>query len=154
MLKILALVDGSKSSSRAVRYVIEMSAACKDTPDVHLLNVQLPVAPGIAARHVRRRDLDAYYRDEGMPALAPARKLLDKAGIPHALHIGVGEVGETVAKYVKKLSAQQVAMGTRASVRCGPAVRFGDDQGRACGQRSDRGGEIAGEALVSGKSIF
>lgn len=113
MLKILALVDGSKSSSRAVRYVIEMSAACKDTPDVHLLNVQLPVAPGIAARHVRRRDLDAYYRDEGMPALAPARKLLDKAGIPHALHIGVGEVGETVAKYVKKLSAQQVAMGTR-----------------------------------------
>jgi hypothetical protein len=74
MLKILALVDGSKSSSRAVRYVIEMSAACKDTPDVHLLNVQLPVAPGIAARHVRRRDLDAYYRDEGMAALAPARR--------------------------------------------------------------------------------
>ena len=27
--------------------------------------------------------------------------------------VGVGEVGETVAKYVKKLSAQQVAMGTR-----------------------------------------
>ena len=37
MLKILALVDGSKSSSRAVRYVIEMSAACKDTPDVHIM---------------------------------------------------------------------------------------------------------------------
>jgi len=29
------------------------------------------------------------------------------------LHIGVGEVGETVAKYVKKLAAQQIAMGTR-----------------------------------------
>ena len=113
MLKILALVDGSKASTRAVRYVIEMSAACRDTPDIHLLNVQLPVAPGIVARHVRRDDLDAYYHDEGIVALAPARKLLDKAGIPHALHIGVGEVGETVAKYVKKLSAQQVAMGTR-----------------------------------------
>jgi nucleotide-binding universal stress UspA family protein len=48
-----------------------------------------------------------------MAALAPARKLLDKAGVPHALHIGVGEVGETMAKYVKKLSAQQIAMGTR-----------------------------------------
>ena len=113
MLTILALVDGSKSSSRAVRYVIAMSAACKDTPDVHLLNVQLPVASGIVARHVRRNDLDAYYHDEGMAALAPARKLLDKAGVPHAFHIGVGEVGETVAKYVKKLSAQQIAMGTR-----------------------------------------
>jgi nucleotide-binding universal stress UspA family protein len=113
MLTILALVDGSKSSSRAVRYVIRMSAACKETPDIHLLNVQMPVAPGIVARHVRRSDLDAYYHDEGMAALAPARKLLDKAGVPHAVHIGVGEVGETVAKYVKKLSAQQVAMGTR-----------------------------------------
>jgi nucleotide-binding universal stress UspA family protein len=113
MLTILALVDGSKSSSRAVRYVIAMSAACKDTPDVHLLNVQLPVAPGIVARHVRGSDLDAYYHDEGMAALAAARKLLDKAGVPHAFHIGVGEVGETVAKYVKKLSAQQIAMGTR-----------------------------------------
>ena len=62
---------------------------------------------------MRRNDLDAYYHDEGMAALAPARKLLDKAGVPHAFHIGVGEVGETVAKYVKKLSAQQIAMGTR-----------------------------------------
>ena len=113
MLRILTLVDGSKSSSRAVRYVIAMSAACKDMPDIHLLNVQLPVAPGIVARHVHRGDLDAYYHDEGMAALAPARKLLDKAGVPHALHIGVGEVGETVAKYVKKLAAQQIAMGTR-----------------------------------------
>jgi nucleotide-binding universal stress UspA family protein len=113
MLKILALVDGSKSSTHAVRYVIQMSVACKETPDIHLLNVQLPVAPGIVGRHVRRSDLDAYYHDEGMAALAPARKLLDKAGVPHALHIGVGEVGETVAKYVKELSAQQIAMGTR-----------------------------------------
>ena len=113
MLKILALVDGSKASSHAVRYVIEMAAACRETPDIHLLNVQLPVASGIIARHVRRNDLDAYYHDEGMAALAPARKLLDKASVPHALHIGVGEVGETVAKYVKQLSAQQIAMGTR-----------------------------------------
>jgi nucleotide-binding universal stress UspA family protein len=113
MLKILALVDGSKSSNRAVRYVIGMSAACRETPDIHLLNVQLPVAPGIVARHVRSKDLDAYYHDEGMAALAPARKLLDKAGVPHALHIGVGEIAETVAKYVKKLSVQQIAMGTR-----------------------------------------
>jgi nucleotide-binding universal stress UspA family protein len=113
MLKILTLVDGSESSGRAVRYVIEMSAACKEAPDIHLLNVQVPVAPGSVARHVRRSDLDDYYHDEGMAALAPARKLLDKAGVVHALHIGVGEIGETVAKYVKELSAQQIAMGTR-----------------------------------------
>ena len=113
MLKILALVDGSESSSRAVRYVIGMSGACKEPPDIHVLNVQMPVAPGNVARHVRRGDLDAYYHDEGMAALAPARALLDEAGIPHAVHIGVGEIGETVAKYVNELSVQQIAMGTR-----------------------------------------
>ncbi len=114
MLKILALVDGSESSSRAVRYAIEMSAACKEAADIHLLNVQTLVTPGNLGRHVRRTDLDGYYHDEGMTALAPARKLLDKAGVPYAFHIGVGEIGETVAKYVKELSAQQIAMGTRA----------------------------------------
>ena len=113
MLKILALVDGSESSSRAVRYVIEMSGACKEVPDVHLLNVQVPVAPGNVARHVRRGDLDAYYHDEGMAALAAARLLLDEADVRHTVHIGVGEIGETVAKYVDELSAQQIAMGTR-----------------------------------------
>lgn len=113
MLKILALVDGSESSSRAVRFVIATSALCKEAPEIHLLNVQMPVTPGNIGRHVRHDDLDDYYHDEGMRALAPARKLLDDVGIRHAFHIGVGEIGETVARYVKELSAQQIAMGTR-----------------------------------------
>jgi nucleotide-binding universal stress UspA family protein len=113
MLKILALVDGSESSSRAVRHVIATSALCKEEPEIHLLNVQMPVTPGNIGRHVSHGDLDDYYHDEGMRALAPARKLLDDAGIRHAFHIGVGEIGETVARYVKELSAQQIAMGTR-----------------------------------------
>jgi nucleotide-binding universal stress UspA family protein len=113
MLKILALVDGSESSSRAVRHVIATSALCKEAPEIHLLNVQMPVTPGNIGRHVSHGDLDDYYHDEGMRALAPARKLLDDAGIRHAFHIGVGEIGETVARYVKELSAQQIAMGTR-----------------------------------------
>jgi nucleotide-binding universal stress UspA family protein len=113
MLKILALVDGSESSSRAVRHAIATSALCKEAPEIHLLNVQMPVTPGNIGRHVSHGDLDDYYHDEGMRALAPARKLLDDAGIRHAFHIGVGEIGETVARYVKELSAQQIAMGTR-----------------------------------------
>jgi nucleotide-binding universal stress UspA family protein len=114
MLKILALVDGSDSASRAVGYVIGMSALCKEAPEIHLLNVQAPVTPGNIGRHVSHSDLDDYYHDEGVRALAPARKLLDTAGVKHTFHIGVGEIGETVAKYVKELSAQQIAMGTRA----------------------------------------
>jgi nucleotide-binding universal stress UspA family protein len=113
MLKILALVDGSESSSRAVRYIIATAALCKEAPEIHLLNIQMPVTPGNIGRHVSHGDLDDYYHDEGMRALAPARKPLDDAGIRYAFHIGVGEIGETVARYVKELSAQQIAMGTR-----------------------------------------
>lgn len=113
MLKVLTLVDGSESSSRAVGYVIEMSGLCKVAPDIHLLNVQTPVAQGNIGRRLSPGDLDDYYHDEGMMALAPARKLLDQAGIAHAFHIGVGDIGETVAKYVSELSARQIVMGTR-----------------------------------------
>lgn len=114
MLKILTLVDGSESSNRAVSYVIQMSALCKEAPEIHLLNVQPRVTPGNVGRHVHHDDLDHYYHDEGMAALKPGRKLLDKAGVSHAFHIGVGDVGETVAKYVNELAVQQIAMGTRA----------------------------------------
>ena len=42
-----------------------------------------------------------------------ARKLLDRWGGQDAFHIGVGEIGKTVEKYVKELTVYQVAMGTR-----------------------------------------
>ncbi|HEY8623950.1 MAG TPA: universal stress protein [Casimicrobiaceae bacterium] len=113
MLKILVLIDGSECSSRAVKYVIELSAICKEAPDIHLLNVQMPITPGNIGRHVNRADLDDYYHDEGVAALTPARRLLNAAGVKHAFHIGVGDIAETVAKYVKELAAGQVAMGTR-----------------------------------------
>src|SRR5690348_3389576 len=112
--KILALVDGSESSNRAISYVVEMSGVCKAALDVHLLNVQTPVAQGNIGRQLSPTDLDEYYHDEGMEALASARKLLDNAGLAHAFHIGVGDIGETVAQYVKELSTGQIVMGTRA----------------------------------------
>ena len=46
-------------------------------------------------------------------ALAPALKLLDRAGVKHTFHIGLGDIAETVAKYVNELVPQQIAMGTR-----------------------------------------
>ena len=114
MLKILALVDGSESSNHAIGYVIKMSDLCKTALDVHLLNVQTPVAQGNIGRQLSSTDLDEYYHDEGMAALASARKLLDNAKLAHAIHIGVGDIDETVAQYVEELAADQIVMGTRA----------------------------------------
>jgi len=46
MMKMLLPVDGSENSLRAVQHVIAMKEKYSDPIEVHLLNVQLPVASG------------------------------------------------------------------------------------------------------------
>ena len=113
MLKVLVLVEGSANSSRAASYAASMASLYKEPPELHLLNVQHSF-PGtvrmIAADEARR-----FHHDEGIKALAPARQLLDAAGIKYTYHIGVGEIGETVVQYVKDKRIEQVVMGTRGA---------------------------------------
>ena len=113
MLKVLIPVDGSDNSSRAVGYVIEEMKLYKEPPEIHLLNVQPGIASGNVKSYISHEDLNKYYHDEGIVALAPARKLLDAAGVKYAYHISVGEVGATVAQYVKEKNIRQIVMGTR-----------------------------------------
>jgi nucleotide-binding universal stress UspA family protein len=54
-----------------------------------------------------------YHHDEGIKALAGARKLLDDAKVKYTYHIGVGEVVEVVARFVRELKCEQIVMGTR-----------------------------------------
>lgn len=110
MLKILIPVDGSDNSLRAVAYVIRMAGKAGEPFEIHLLNVQHPF-PG-TIKGVSRL-AKQHHHDEGMKALAGARKLLDKAKLEYAFHIGVGEVAEIVAGFVQELKCDQVAMGTR-----------------------------------------
>jgi len=109
-MKILLPVDGSETSARAVQLVIKQTLNAKDVPEVHLLNVQhsLPgTIKGVAAQ------AKAHHHDEGIKALANARKLLDDANVKYTYHISVGEVGEVVAHFVNELKCDQVVMGTR-----------------------------------------
>jgi nucleotide-binding universal stress UspA family protein len=50
-----------------------------------------------------------------MKALAAARKVLDDAKLAYKYHIGVGDVGEIVAHFVKEIGADQVVMGTKGA---------------------------------------
>jgi nucleotide-binding universal stress UspA family protein len=110
MLKTLIPVDGSDNSARAVQFLVKRAANSKEPLEVHLLNVQHPfpgTVKGVAEQAKQ------YHHDEGVKALANARKLLDDAKIKYAYHIGVGEVGEVVAHFVNDLKCDQVVMGTR-----------------------------------------
>jgi nucleotide-binding universal stress UspA family protein len=112
MLKVLMPVDGSDNSLRTVRFLVQKAALYKEPLEIHLLNVQRPF-PG-TVRGVREQ-AEQYHHDEGIKALAGARKLLDDAGLKYAYHISVGEAGEVIAHFCKDKQIEQVVMGTRGA---------------------------------------
>ena len=105
-------VDGSENSLRTVRFVMQKAALYKEPLELHLLNVQRPFPGTVRGVH---EEAEKYHHDEGIKALAGARKLLDDAGLKYVYHISVGEAGEIIAHFVKDKNIEQVVMGTRGA---------------------------------------
>ena len=112
-MKILLPVDGSENSLRAVQHVIAMKEQYSDPIEVHLLNVQLPVASGAVKMFISQQQLNDFYRDEGVAAVKDARALLDQAGVSYQHHIGVGDLAGTITAYAKDKQCRQIVVGTR-----------------------------------------
>jgi YjbE family integral membrane protein len=112
--RILLAVDGSAESARATQRVIDMRKDLADPAalDLHVVNVQRPVS-GDVSSFVARKSLGEYYHELGERALAPARKLLDDAGVSYQPHQCVGTPGATIAKEAKARSCDLIVMGTR-----------------------------------------
>ena len=111
VLRVLLPTDASSSSLAAVRHVVAMAGRGLAV-EVHLLNVQAPLR-GSATTLIAQSDRDAYHRDEGMKVLAGAQQLLEQASLPAHLHVGVGDPGETVLAFARRLGCQHIVMGTR-----------------------------------------
>ncbi|MEW5865134.1 MAG: universal stress protein [Pseudomonadota bacterium] len=107
--RVLVPVDGSECSNRAVEFLARKAKYYAEPLEVHLLNVQHPF-PG-TIRGVHRQAQEAHH-EEGMKALAAARRILDEAGVPYQHHIAVGEPADTIVRYVKEKAVDQVVMGT------------------------------------------
>lgn len=110
MLRVLIPVDGSDNANRAVKFVIRKAPLYKEPLEIHLLNVQHPFPGTISGVHHQAQEA---HREEGLKALAPARKLFDDAGVKYAHHIGVGDAAEVIAHYVGDKRIEQLVMGTR-----------------------------------------
>lgn len=110
MPKLLIPVDGSDNADRAVAHALQL---CRETPDleIHLLNVQFPI-DGHARSFVSKEALDDYHREEGLAALANARRLLDAAGVPHTHHVTVGNVADTIVRYAQDRGFDRILMGS------------------------------------------
>ncbi len=122
MPRILLPVDGSDNALRAVRHIIENKDWYKGMLELHLLNVQLPVASGLVKTFISKSQLDDYYRDEGISALKSARAELDAGNVPHHDHVGVGESAGTILDYARDKKCDLVVMGTHGHGSLGDAL--------------------------------
>ena len=111
---VLLAVDGSDSSAQAVRYLIGVRQDLREPEalDVHLLNVQRGVS-GDVSRFVAGETLKEYHLEGSEQALAPARALLDAAGLKYQEHRLVGDPAQSIAEAAQEHGCDLVVMGTR-----------------------------------------
>jgi nucleotide-binding universal stress UspA family protein len=114
MHRVLIPIDGSETSLRAVRRLALLAPHLQQT-EALLLNVQHPVAMSeriVNGRPSEVQSLEAPLREAGIKLLAPVQAVLDKAGIPHAGHVGFGDPAATIAEFASKHHCEQIIMGT------------------------------------------
>jgi nucleotide-binding universal stress UspA family protein len=107
---LLVPVDGSDHSLRAVERAIEMHKAGQ-VKEVHLLNVQLPI-PTAVTTFVGKKATSGFHYDEGMKAVRQSNAKLERAKVPHQIHIGVGQPAETIVEFCKELHCEGIIIGT------------------------------------------
>ena len=114
-MRILLAVDGSAHSLEAVRCLIDQAARYREPPEIELLTVHRPVPmlPGMG-KVVGKADLERYYSEEGVQALAEATKRLDRARVPYRSQILIGEPGEVIVKRAKEGGFDLICLGTPA----------------------------------------
>jgi nucleotide-binding universal stress UspA family protein len=110
MATLLLPCDGSSNALHAVRHAVDAFRR-GDVRLVHLLNVQPPFSAYVA-RHVGR-DLRAnFHRERADEALAEARQLLEAAGVPHCIHIEIGDKADCIADAARRLRCARVVVGS------------------------------------------
>jgi len=112
-MKVLIPIDGSENALRAVAQVLDHLDWYREQPEVHLLNVQLPVASGAVKMFISSDQLRDYYDEEGEKALNVARDAVKAAGVPCHARVAVGDVAATVAQYARDNGCAMIVMGTR-----------------------------------------
>ena len=110
MLKALVPVDSAGNSLGAIRHVVKLVQE-REPLEIHLLNVE-PTLPSHITRFLSKDILDGYRHDEAEKAFAPARALLDAAGIAYTEHMLVGHAAHVIADQATKLHCDKVIMGT------------------------------------------
>jgi len=111
MVKLLIPVDESPNSLAAVRHAVGRFISGQSM-EVHLLHVRKPLSR-YAARFLDRRTRAAWHRERAEKALAPARQLLERSGIPYAAHVELAvDKARAIHNAARRYGALQILVGT------------------------------------------
>lgn len=112
-MKILLPIDGSPSSRRALRYVIQhwSGVPAAALPSLVLLHVEPPLTAGVT-RYLSADDVSAFHAANANKALRSARQALTKSGhLFEELH-ELGDPAEVIVRLASRLKCDLVAMGS------------------------------------------
>jgi YjbE family integral membrane protein len=107
--RILIPVDGSRNALHAVRQVLRRASA--EPLDVHLLNVQPPFSRHVA-QFAARGAREAWHRAQAEKAIAPARALLARHGVPCSAHWQVGDRVAMIVAEAQRLGCERIVIAT------------------------------------------
>jgi len=110
VVKVLVPVDGSANSLKALEHVARRYVTAHDV-EVHLLHVRQPFSE-LIARFTSRGNREDYHHDAAEAALAPARELLTRRGVPHIDHVGLGPKAEVIERMAQELGVAKIVIGT------------------------------------------
>ena len=131
-MRILLPVDGSEHSERVARHAILLaknSTAC----EILLLNVQPPVDALEVLGHMPLREIEAMQETRGGDALAPARALLDAAGVAYEPMVVLGPVAGAIAEVVRvHTDNSSASLNTQCSHPTSPWRRNSSISIRSC----------------------
>jgi YjbE family integral membrane protein len=110
MLNVLVPIEGSENSLAALRHAVEEYRRDHDLR-LHLLHVQPRLSRHIA-RFVKPSDRNAWHHERAEAALAKARELLERAGVPYQEQWVMGDRAQEICHAAQRLNCHHIVMGT------------------------------------------
>jgi nucleotide-binding universal stress UspA family protein len=109
MRNLLLPIDANAPRTSAA--VAEALRICAQEPvHIHLLSVQ-PLVSSHVAMFFCEGELQQTQLEAGAEDLAPARALLDAAGVSYTCTVKVGRSAETIARVARELGCDRIVMG-------------------------------------------
>jgi len=110
MTKVLISIDDSLHSLKVVEHAINRYTR-KEGMEIHLLYVRNPLSRHIA-RFISWRTRSAYHREQAEKSLAKARRMLERFGVPYAVHVELGaDKSRTIHNAARRLGVDQILIG-------------------------------------------